>query len=140
MKLLLERWRLFSENEERSSLKEFVAYLKEKYALSDLNLYLRESKPGHPKTALHLSNIRLSSDSRGQGTGTKAMGEVIEYADKSGLPITLIPIPENDDVERLRSWYERFGFEDWYREDEYGEEDEEREYTKYMIRFPEGQM
>ena len=136
MKLLLEQWREYL-GEELSSLEEFKEYLKEKYALSDLDLYLRESKPGHPIRALHLSNIRLSPDSREQGTGTKAMGEIIKYADSNSLPITLIPIPENDDVYRLRSWYERFGFDDWYREDEYGEEDEEREYTKYMIRDPE---
>jgi len=134
MKLIFESWNKFlKENIDNKQIKSLASEIKDKYKLKDLSMYLREYEPWHPVRSLYLSDIRTHE--LGTGVGSQALQEIIEFADKNNFVITLIPIPsEEEDAERLRGWYERFGFEDWYRPDE--EEDEEREFTKYMIRYP----
>jgi len=122
-------------NPKKTSLEEFVRTLKQKYPISDISIYVRPSQPWHPIKSVHLSNIRISPSDRGKGIGSKVLTEIINFATSTNLPITLIPLPEDkDNVEKLRSWYRDHGFEDWYRTGAYGEEDEQRENTKYMIK------
>lgn len=134
MKLIFEAWNKFlKESVDDKEIETLASEIKDKYKLEDLSIHLRKHEPWHPVSSLYLSQIRTPES--GTGVGSKALKEIVEFADKNNLVITLIPIPsEEEDVERLRSWYERFGFEDWYRPDE--QEDEETEFTKYMIRYP----
>lgn len=134
MKQLMENWRKYLVENQDEELTDFIARVKEEFQLADLQIHIKKSEPWHPVESLYLSNIRAME--KGQGSGTKALQQIIQFAESKNLPITLIPIPENeDDVERLRWWYEEHGFEDWYREGPYADEDEEREHTKYMIRW-----
>ena len=125
--------KLINEVVEERAIEDFVSRTKEEFQLDDLSLYLRKPEPHHPMTSLYLSNIRVNQP--GQGDGSKALKSIIQFAKDNSLAITLIPTPEDgSSVERLRSWYESHGFEDWYRDGPYGEEDEERQHTKYMVK------
>ena len=107
---------LIKEVVEERAIEDFVSRTKEEFQLDDLSLYLRKPEPHHPMTSLYLSNIRVNQP--GQGDGSKALKSIIQFAKDN----------------RLRSWYESHGFEDWYRDGPYGEEDEERQHTKYMVK------
>ena len=59
-----------------------------------------------------LEKIRTGEDARGTGSATSAMEALTSEADNIGKPIELTLDPEEGvDKERLRSFYQRFGFE-----------------------------
>lgn len=67
----------------------------------------------NPRTrTLGLTKIEVKKDLRDQGLGTKAMEDLVAYADQYGLMVTLSPSTDfgASSVARLRRFYERFGF------------------------------
>jgi predicted GNAT family N-acyltransferase len=61
---------------------------------------------------IHLSRIVVPKTSRGEGLGTKAMHDLVEFADKYKLVMTLTPSTDfgASSVERLKKFYQQFGF------------------------------
>jgi GNAT superfamily N-acetyltransferase len=59
-----------------------------------------------------LTKIEVKKDLQKTGLGTKAMEDLVAYADQYGLMITLSPSTDfgASSVARLRRFYERFGF------------------------------
>lgn len=64
------------------------------------------------KHHLDLSRIVVPKSQRKEGLGTKAMEDLIAYADRFGLLFTLSPSTDfgGTSVERLKLFYRRFGF------------------------------
>lgn len=62
--------------------------------------------------AIFLSEIRIPKNNRGKGLGTKAMQELIDYADRTGQKILLTPSIDfgATSVSRLEKFYKQFGF------------------------------
>lgn len=86
------------------SVAEFSDSLQKKYGAE---VSLQENKD-----SLHLSAIKLPKDERGLGNGSKAMQDIIDYADNNGKRITLTPSTDfgGSSVARLTEFYKRFGF------------------------------
>ncbi|CAB3624721.1 GNAT family N-acetyltransferase [Achromobacter pestifer] len=58
-----------------------------------------------------VSKIVVPEARRGQGAGTRAMQQLVEYADATGKNIVLTPSPDfGGDVARLKAFYKQFGF------------------------------
>lgn len=64
------------------------------------------------KNGLYLSAIKVAEGERGQGIGTAAMQDIIDYADSTGQRIELTPTQDYgaSSVGRLKEFYKRFGF------------------------------
>jgi len=63
------------------------------------------------KGVIIISKIVVKKDARNQGTGTKAMELITEYADKRGMPLALTPTNDFGGTKtRLVQFYKRFGF------------------------------
>lgn len=63
------------------------------------------------KGTITLSRIVVPKDQRGQGTGTKAMQALVDYADRTGQRIALSPSADfGGNKNRLKEFYRRFGF------------------------------
>jgi len=78
---------------------------------------------------LELSRIIVPKESRGSGTGSKVMQQIVDFADKEGKKIYLTPSKDfgATSVSRLEQFYKEFGFvKNIYR-------DETRE---TMVRLP----
>ena len=64
-----------------------------------------------PSGDLQLSQIVVPKDQRNSGIGTAVMRELIAFADRHGLPMSLTPDSSyGGSVARLRVFYRRFGF------------------------------
>jgi GNAT superfamily N-acetyltransferase len=60
---------------------------------------------------IYLSSIKVQPKERNQGLGTKAMQDIIKYADTKGKRITLTPSSDfGGNVNRLKEFYKRLGF------------------------------
>lgn len=61
---------------------------------------------------LVLSSIKVPKSQRGLGLGTKAMEDIVEYADREGIDIYLTPDTSfgASSISRLKKFYQRFGF------------------------------
>lgn len=61
---------------------------------------------------LNVSRIVVPKESRGQGIGSNAMQDIINYADQNGLQVTLSPSTDfgATSVSRLKDFYKQFGF------------------------------
>ena len=61
---------------------------------------------------LNLGRIIVPEGSRGEGIGTRAMQDLVEYADANNLKFTLTPSKEfgATSVTRLKKFYKQFGF------------------------------
>lgn len=61
---------------------------------------------------INLSRIVVDESKRNQGLGTKAMNDLIQYADTTGKTITLSPSADfgATSVNRLKDFYKQFGF------------------------------
>jgi ribosomal protein S18 acetylase RimI-like enzyme len=81
---------------------------------------------------IYLSKIRISKPNRGKGLGTQAMRDITDYADKTNQIIVLSPDTSlgGTSVDRLRSFYKRFGFKD----NRGGKKN--FKYSETMIRYP----
>jgi GNAT superfamily N-acetyltransferase len=65
------------------------------------------------KNSLFLGDVSVKDQFRGTGVGTRVMNDIVAFADANGVPIVLIPNPENETkaaVNRLILFYNRFGF------------------------------
>jgi GNAT superfamily N-acetyltransferase len=65
------------------------------------------------KNSLFLGDVSVKDQFRGTGVGTRVMNDIVAFADANGVPIVLIPNPENETkaaVKRLILFYNRFGF------------------------------
>lgn len=64
------------------------------------------------KQQLDLFRVVVPKPERKKGLGTKAMGDLIAYADQFGLLFTLSPSTDfgGTSVVRLKRFYRRFGF------------------------------
>ncbi|MGB4792040.1 MAG: hypothetical protein WBP35_01840, partial [Lactococcus chungangensis] len=84
---------------------EFQSHIKEKYSI---NLGLIEDKSNN---SIEIQKIIVPDDDRNSGTGTKAMSEIIAYADANNKTITLTPSSDfGGNKKRLTEFYKRFGF------------------------------
>lgn len=82
--------------------------------------------------ALHLSDVMAIGVPR-KGGGTQAVKLLCDLADKHGVKITLTAKAYTDghmSTDQLKSWYERFGFQE--EEDSFGDEEEGYD----MVRYP----
>ena len=80
-------------------------YVKTKNPNVDFSIYEKGNE-------ITLSKILVSKESRGTGIGTKAMEDLIQYADDRGSRILLTPSKDfgASSVSRLNDFYKRFGF------------------------------
>ena len=90
------------------SINDFSKYLQKKYELTTLFL-------SDYNGTLELSMLEVPKAARKQGTGTAAMTEIVQYADKQQKRITLTPGSTDDrhgttSYGRLVKFYKRFGF------------------------------
>ena len=87
------------------SKNDFQSYIREKYSV---NLGLIEDKANN---SIEVQKIIVPDDGRNSGTGTKAMGEIIAYADANNKTVTLTPSSDfGGNKKRLTEFYQRFGF------------------------------
>lgn len=73
-----------------------------------LDLYQSSNKPNK----MTLSRIEVPSEMRGQGAGSDAMNQIVDYATQNGKTVTLSPSTSfgGSSVNRLKDFYKRFGF------------------------------
>ena len=83
------------------SFQELVLKLKEEYSGLVLNAYEASHK-------IEVQDIKVAA--KGQGTGTKVMRQLQEYANQVGKPIVLHPEPERGKKEALMRFYKGLGF------------------------------
>lgn len=85
------------------SLNDFTNHLKEKY---NIQLWLIDRSSN-----IELSKIIVPKDNRNNGTGTKVMNEIIDWADKNKRTISLTPTSDfGGSKTKLVGFYKRFGF------------------------------
>jgi len=90
-------------------IEEFVEQLKAKHGLKHLWIF------DNGNNQIELSAIMVDKASQGQGAGSKAMEDLVDFADERGLTIVLIPgvkDPHQGTTSRSRlvKFYKRFGF------------------------------
>ena len=95
--------------DEVSSVEQLSESIKSKKGIKTLSLY--EDRKGNIK----LDTIIVDKDGRGSGVGSKAMEDIIKYADKNNKLVKLTPAVKDDfqgttSQARLRKFYKRFGF------------------------------
>jgi GNAT superfamily N-acetyltransferase len=91
------------------ALEKLANTFKEKHSLRVLNLY--RTHQGH----MHLSDIEVPRDLRKQGRGSAALKDIVAYADKHNMRITLTPALRDErhgttSRSRLVKFYKQFGF------------------------------
>ena len=101
-------------------MKTFKQFILESQNINDELLHMRTrwKQMGvdvyiHPReTELNLSSIKVDKDKRGQGLGTKVMKEILDFAQKHNLRVTLTPSKDlgATSVTRLIKFYRGFGF------------------------------
>ena len=134
MKLLLESWRQYLNENEASKVTNFfkdIGYEGKEtiYEFDEgcqVGLILIQSGEG---VELNLIEV-LSNECLNKGYASKVMNRVIDSADKYGITIFLQATPINNKIgeEDLLSWYKKYGFEP-----------EEEDYSRFeLIRFPKG--
>jgi GNAT superfamily N-acetyltransferase len=64
------------------------------------------------KNGLTVSGLIVPKDKRGQGVGSQAMADILNYADSKGVRVTLTPSTDfgGSSVDRLKKFYKQFGF------------------------------
>jgi predicted GNAT family N-acyltransferase len=87
------------------SVKELETYLENKY---NSKIDLSDYKNGD----IYLAKIVVDKEKRGEGTGSKIMNEIIDYADIKKRRIILTPSTDYgaSSVSRLKDFYKTFGF------------------------------
>jgi predicted GNAT family N-acyltransferase len=94
-------------------IKLFEEFLNEGYVLKELesefNITLELYDNGK---WLELSRIEVPKESRGTGSGSKAMQRIVDFADKEGKKIYLTPSKDfgASSVSRLEKFYKGFDF------------------------------
>jgi|LakMenE18May11ns_1017448.scaffolds.fasta_scaffold8831460_1 predicted GNAT family N-acyltransferase len=101
-------------------MKTFKQFMLESQNLSDELFHMRTrwKEMGvdvyiHARTdELNLSTIKVDKDKRGQGLGTTVMKEILDFAQKHNLRVTLTPSKDlgATSVGRLVKFYRSFGF------------------------------
>lgn len=91
------------------NVKDFADQVKQKYGLKAFDVY--EGNSGN----LKLQMFEVPKEMRKQGIGTKAMQELVDYADSTGKKLTLSPgLPDDrhgtTSRARLVKFYKKFGF------------------------------
>lgn len=83
-----------------------LAEVKAEWSAMGIEAYISESRG-----QLNLSTIKVPKEARNQGTGTRAMRLLVEYADRTGQRITLSPSSDfGSSKARLIQFYKRLGF------------------------------
>lgn len=90
-------------------LNNFAEELKNSLGLRSLNLYMVNSN------TVKISMIAVPMNKLKQGIGTKAMKEIVKFADENKFKIVLTTGQKDDSFgttssTRLKSFYKRFGF------------------------------
>jgi len=93
----------------QDELDKLTARLKAKHGLKHLWIF------DNGKNQIELSAIMVDKANQGQGAGTAAMEDLVDFADEHGLTIVLIPgvkDPHQGTTSRNRlvRFYKRFGF------------------------------
>lgn len=91
---------------ERNDPVRSIGEINAKHPLVDL--YTSEKPEG-----ITVSMIRVPIEARGKGEASAAMSDVLDYADRKGLPVALTPeaISGGMSTTQLKAWYKRLGFE-----------------------------
>jgi DNA repair protein RadC/GNAT superfamily N-acetyltransferase len=93
----------------QDDLEELSNQIVSKHGLDDLTLWL------HKNGDVEISTIINFPENRGRGAGTRAMNDIIQFADAHGLRLILSPAQRGDpggttSRARLVRFYKRFGF------------------------------
>ena len=134
MKLLLENWRQYLNENEASKVTDFfkdIGYEGEEtiYEFDEgcqVKLILVQTEEG---VEINLIEV-LSDECLNKGYASEVMNRVIDSADKHKIIISLQATPIDNKIgeEDLLSWYKKYGFEP-----------EEEDYSKFeLVRFPKG--
>jgi len=92
----------------QQELDAFADDLQRRYpALTKPHVYVR-GEPAAPN--VYVQSIEVGKDQRGQGTGSKVMQEIQQWAKDHKLPILLSPEPERGHKGGLDRFYSRLGF------------------------------
>jgi len=99
---------ILNESDLKGTVASFESSLMSKYPQIDkLGMYIQSNN------VLFLSELYIKKKFRGEGYGSNIMRDIIDFADKHNLAITLVPEPESlkkSAVIRLVDFYKRFGF------------------------------
>jgi len=100
---ILKKEPKFATTEDRTTIKK----ISDSWKLKGIDNFISE-KNG----IITLSEIRVPKGERKTGVGTKAMKELVGYADRTGQKIVLTPSKDYgaSSVSRLKKFYKRFGF------------------------------
>lgn len=85
--------------------KDFKEYLQSEYPAAWIDI----NEPIN-KDYINIDDINLYEKDRGKGTGTKILKDIINYADKKGKSIKLVPSDLAGNVDKLITWYMKHGF------------------------------
>ena len=90
-----------------SEIESLESQLQVKYAhvLDDLKFYYDMFSDG-----IFLTDIYIKESFRRQGWGSKIMDDLIKFADKKQIPISLIPVAEGIPTRKLIKFYKKHGF------------------------------
>jgi GNAT superfamily N-acetyltransferase len=97
-------------NEANSTIGEVASFeklLQTKYShvLDGLSFYYDAFSDG-----IFISDIYIKEQFRRQGWGSKIMKEIVDFADKKNMPISLIPVADGIPTHKLIKFYKQFGF------------------------------
>ena len=99
----MDSFKAFVEAVDQTPIQNLVASLKAQYP--GLELFVSQTVRD-----VHVHEIKVPPDNRGQGIGTKVMQAIQGYAQSVGLPVTLSPQPEPRQKARLLKFYKSLGF------------------------------
>jgi len=133
MKLILERWRQYLNENETSKVTNFfkdIGYEGETFYEFDEGCQVRLILlPTESGVEINLIEVP-SNECLNKGYASKVMNRIIDSADKHEIMLHLQATPLDNKIseEDLLSWYKKYGFEP-----------EEEDYSKFeLIRFPKG--
>jgi GNAT superfamily N-acetyltransferase len=73
--------------------------------LDELMFYYDEFSKG-----IFITDIYIKKEFRGSGYGSQIMKEIVNFADKNKMPISLIPVSDDAPRHKLIKFYKQFGF------------------------------
>lgn len=99
-----------AELDDEDVVNDFAQHVRDKYKLKAFELNIN-SNTGD----LRLDSIRVAKDQMGAGSGTKAMDDLVSWADAHNKRITLTPAEKSSEwgttsKARLQKFYKRFDF------------------------------
>ena len=93
-----------------SEISSFSSVLRNEYG-AELWMHIVADGDQYEPAIVSIDSIVFPKDKRNEGSGTAMMGEVISWANRNSLILSLDPSSDfGGSVSRLRKFYRRFGF------------------------------